>query len=86
MVTGRPEKFELDTEVGALPIINHFCERLALTGLLEAFLPHDDARLKLAPASAIGVMARSWNAEVFLTRLTPFKATPRNSLAQSFFI
>jgi hypothetical protein len=60
VVTGRPEKFELDTElVGALPIINHFCERLGLTGLLKAFLPHDDARLKLAPASAIGVMVRN---------------------------
>lgn len=52
--------FELDTEqLGALPVINAFADRLGLTGLLEAFLPHDDERLKLAPATAIGVVVRN---------------------------
>lgn len=49
--------FALDSRlVGALPVINAFTDRLGLAGLLEAFLPHDDARLKLAPATAVGVV------------------------------
>lgn len=49
--------FELDTQVlGSLPVINTFCDRLGLPALLEAYLPADDARLKLAPATAIGVV------------------------------
>jgi hypothetical protein len=55
----KPSKFQLDTEVlGALPIINHFCRRLGLAELLEKYLPHDDTRLKLAPATAIGAVVR----------------------------
>jgi transposase len=57
---GKPDNFELHTQqLGALPIINHLCDRLGLTDLLEAYLPHDDARLKLAPATAIGVVVRN---------------------------
>lgn len=53
-------QFELDTEtLGALPIINHFCGRLGLAALLERYLPHDDARVKLAPATAVGVVVRN---------------------------
>jgi transposase len=56
----QPGTFDLDTEeLGALPIINHFCDRLGLAGLLESYLPCDDARLKLAPATAIGVVIRN---------------------------
>jgi transposase len=52
--------FSLDTEqLGALPVINHFLDRLGVTGLLEAFVPGDDARLKLAPATALGVVVRN---------------------------
>jgi hypothetical protein len=59
-MVGKPDEFELDTQkLGALPIINHFCDRLGLTGLLESYLPHDDARVKLAPAVAIGVAVRN---------------------------
>jgi len=57
VVTGDPGTFNLDTEVlGPLPIIDAFCDRLGLTGLLETFVPHDDARLRLAPATAVGVV------------------------------
>lgn len=49
--------FELDTQVlGPMPVINIFCDRLGLPALLEAYLPAGDARLKLAPATAIGVV------------------------------
>ena len=46
-------------QLGALPVIDWFCARLGLGALLEAFVPHDDARLKLAPATAIGVVVRN---------------------------
>ncbi|MFU8841919.1 MAG: IS1634 family transposase [Nitriliruptoraceae bacterium] len=52
--------FQLHTEqLGPLPVINAFVDRLGLPGLLETFVPHDDARLKLAPATAIGVVIRN---------------------------
>jgi hypothetical protein len=51
------DDFELDTgQLGALPVINAFVDRLGLAGLLETFLPYDDARLKLSPATAIGIV------------------------------
>ena len=53
-------RFELRTrQLGALPIVDWFCDRLGLGGLLEAVVPHDDARLLLAPAAAIGVLVRN---------------------------
>ena len=56
----QPGAFELDSRLlGPLPVINVFLERLGVAGLLEAFLPHQDARLKLAPAKAIGVVVRN---------------------------
>lgn len=52
--------FDLDTQLlGPLPIINAFCDRLGLAGLLGAYLPHDDARLKLAPGTAITAVVRN---------------------------
>lgn len=55
-----PGEFELASEtVGSLPVINHFLERMRLSELLEAHLPHDDARLRLAPATVIGVVVRN---------------------------
>jgi transposase len=52
--------FELVTrQLGALPVVDRFCDRLGLAGLLDTYLPHDDARLKLAPATAIGVVVRN---------------------------
>jgi hypothetical protein len=52
--------FELDSQLlGSLPVINAFCDRLGLDALLRRFLPHEDARLKLAPATAVGVVVRN---------------------------
>jgi hypothetical protein len=54
------DDFRLDTrQLGSLPIINAFADRLGLAGLLETFLPHNDRRLKLPPATAIGVVVRN---------------------------
>lgn len=54
------EEFELDTiGLGPLPVINAFIDRLGLAGLLARFVPHDDRRLKLAPAAAIAVVIRN---------------------------
>jgi Domain of unknown function (DUF4277) len=52
--------YVLDTRVvGPLPVVNHFCDRLGLPRLLEAYLPADDRRLRLAPAAAVGVVVRN---------------------------
>ena len=52
--------FELSTRMlGPLPVIDWFCARLGLAELLQTYLPHDDARLKLAPATALGVLVRN---------------------------
>jgi hypothetical protein len=54
------EPFQLHSEVvGSLPVINHFLARIGLGDLLERHLPRDDARLRLAPATVIGVVARN---------------------------
>ncbi len=49
----------LTRQLGGLPIIDWFCTRLGLGELLETFVPADDARLKLAPTTAIGVVVRN---------------------------
>ncbi len=54
------DTFTLDTDqLGALPIIDAFIDRLGLDRLLESFVPHNDVRLKLAPAVALGVVVRN---------------------------
>jgi transposase len=45
--------------VGALPIVNHFLDRLRLAEFLRAFLPQPDPRRKLDPAVALGVLVRN---------------------------
>jgi len=45
--------------VGALPVVNHFLSRMGLAERLERCVPHDDARLRLAPAAVIGVVVRN---------------------------
>lgn len=45
--------------LGPLPVINHFLTRMGLTTSLERFVPHDDARLRLAPAVVLGVVVRN---------------------------
>src|SRR5665811_368242 len=49
--------FELQTQVlGPLPVINSFADRLGLPRLLDTYVPADDARLRLTPATALGVV------------------------------
>ncbi|HEX7266023.1 MAG TPA: IS1634 family transposase, partial [Streptosporangiaceae bacterium] len=46
--------FELSSQrLGALPLVNHFLARAGLPGLLERYLPATDARVRLAPATAV---------------------------------
>ena len=52
--------FELRSEIlGAMPIVDHFLGRLGAPGLFERFVPHDDRRLKMAPAVVLGVVVRN---------------------------
>jgi transposase len=49
--------FELETQaLGPLPVINHFLGRLGVSELLWRYLPHDDARMRLAPGVVLGVV------------------------------
>lgn len=43
----------------ALPLVNHFLERLRLRSFLEAYLPPTDQRRRLAPAQGIGLLVRN---------------------------
>lgn len=55
-----PEPYRLRTQLlGPLPVINHFLDRMGLAESLERFVPHDDARLRLAPAAVLGVVVRN---------------------------
>ena len=42
--------------LGALPLINHFLDRIGLDALLERWLPEPDRRFKLTPATAIRLL------------------------------
>ncbi len=54
------ERFTLTSEsVGALPVVNWFLSRMGVFERLERFLPRNDARLRLAPATVIGVALRN---------------------------
>ena len=58
--SGATGRFALRTEIlGAMPVINHFLDRLGVGELLERHVPHDDRRLRLAPATALGVVIRN---------------------------
>lgn len=53
-------KFQLKTEaLGALPLVNHFLERLALERLLARYLPYSDFRILLPSAKAVGLVVRN---------------------------
>ncbi len=57
---GSPERFTLRTEtVGCLPIVNHFMVRMGVGERLGTYLSKGDARLRLAPATVIGVVVRN---------------------------
>jgi len=54
------ERFTLESEsVGALPVVNWFLARMGVFERPDRFVPHDDARLRLAPAAVIGVALRN---------------------------
>ena len=54
------DAYRLRSELlGPLPVINHFLARMGLAGSLQRFVPHDDARLRLAPAVVLGVVVRN---------------------------
>lgn len=54
------EKFKLSSEMlGALPIVNHFLTRMGVAGHLDAYLPNNDGRLRLAPAVVIAAVVRN---------------------------
>jgi transposase len=42
--------------LGALPLINHFLDRIGLDALLQRWLPEPDRRFKLLPATAIRLL------------------------------
>jgi hypothetical protein len=49
-----PQRFGLRSQrLGCLPVVNFFLARLGLAEHLDAYLPHNDARLRLAPAGVI---------------------------------
>ena len=56
----RTDTLALQSErLGALPLINHFLQRLDLQARLERFVPTRDRRIRLPYAKALGVVLRS---------------------------
>jgi len=49
----------LSRRLGALPLVNHFLARAGVPALLARYLPADDARYRLAPATAIELVVRN---------------------------
>ena len=54
------ESLELASQtLGALPIVCHFLDRMGVGVSLERHLPPPDARCRLEPARAIGLLVRN---------------------------
>lgn len=54
------EPFRLRSQrLGCLPIVNFFLDRMGLAEHLQTYLPHDDARLRLAPSAVLAVLVRN---------------------------
>ena len=52
----KAEPFTLNSKtMGCLPVLNHFLDRIGLSRLLDSYLPGQDSRLRLLPATVIGV-------------------------------
>jgi hypothetical protein len=52
-----PARFTLSTRyLGALPIVGHFAARAGLPRLLDRWVPADDARLALEPATVLSIV------------------------------
>lgn len=57
---GEQGSFELQSEVlGALPLVNHFFDKLGLKESFGRHVPANDRRLALEPASVLGVVVRN---------------------------
>src|SRR5665811_1246706 len=55
-----PEQFTLHSQnLGCLPIVNFFLNRMGLADHLRNYLPHGDARLRLTPAAVVEVVVRN---------------------------
>lgn len=55
-----PPPFTLRSQrLGCLPIVNALLDRIGLAGQLDRYLPADDARLRLAPATVITAVVRN---------------------------
>jgi len=53
------DEIVFDTQLlGAMPIVNHFIGRLRHDDVLDTAVPHDDARVLLAPSRVLGVVVR----------------------------
>jgi len=53
-------EFDLRTRLlGALPLVQHFIDRLQLDSLLQQYVPITDSRFRLAPAVSLGVALRN---------------------------
>ena len=46
-------------KLGSLPVVNWFLTRLRLTEILERYVPGDDARLRLTPATVVALLLRN---------------------------
>lgn len=56
----RAGPFHLESRtLGALPVINHFLDRLRLDALWARYVPPTDRRLRVAPATVLGVLLRN---------------------------
>ena len=54
------ESLELKSEtIGALPIINHFIDRLGLDEIIECAMPHADPSNHIMPYISIGILLRN---------------------------
>jgi len=54
------EPFRLRSQrLGCLPIVNFLFDRMGLAEQLQSYLPSDDARLRLAPATVIATVVRN---------------------------
>jgi transposase len=49
----------LPQRLGALPVLNHFLDRLGLEAILERFVPTRDPRTKISHSRCLGVLLRS---------------------------
>ncbi len=54
------KKFKLDEKnIGVLPIVNHFMERLKVMEMFDSELPPGNGRAKLSPSKTLGVLLRN---------------------------